>query len=323
MLEILNFNRTCFKFSFLLFYKMCQINLYTLSLTKCELSSEATSSLIHSLFSPDYKLNKLSLCKCTISTTDHTYMYQFSSFTLQHTNGKVCLNATGSCSEINHWLLQLSFYTKIKLTESILEIIRQDSSSNIYDTLENISLYRDVLEILKIESWKSFVVPQFIGQQQNYLHTLSLKECNLSSESTSSLIHSLQSPHCRLHKLALYDCTIPTTDRTLLTTAIVSSTTITHLLLIDYRIDTPSLTALVSGLKLNRTMKELAINNGCYSGSFTKEQLQLLIEGVESCALKKIHLNSDYKNMLSDCPLSRDNVVIEWYDFSFDMNKKW
>ena len=85
---------------------------------KCELSSEATSSLIHSLFSPDYKLNKLSLCECTISTTDH--VYQHLSFTLQHTNGKVCLNATGSCSEINHWLLQLSSYTKIKLTESII-----------------------------------------------------------------------------------------------------------------------------------------------------------------------------------------------------------
>ena len=59
----------------------------------------------------------------------------------------------------------------------------------------------------------------------------------------------MQSPHCRLHKLALYDCTIPTTERTLLTTAIVSSTTITHLLFIDYNIDTPSLTALASGLK--------------------------------------------------------------------------
>ena len=210
MLEILDFNSTCFKFSFPLFF---EINLFTLSLTKCELSSEATTSLIHSLLSPDYKLNKLSLCKCTISTTDHTYMYQFSSFTLQHTNGKVCLNATGSCSEINHWLLQLSSYAKIKLSESILEIKEQDSSSD--ETLENISLYRDVLEILRIDSWKSFVVPRFIGQQQNNLHTLSLKECNLSSESTSSLIHSLQSPHCRLHKLALFGCTIPTTDHTL------------------------------------------------------------------------------------------------------------
>ena len=323
MLEILTFNSTIFKFSFLLFFEMCQINLHTLSLTKCELSSEATSSLIHSLLSPDYKLNKLSLCKCSISTTDHTYMYQFSSFTLQHTNGKVCLNATGSCSEINHWLLQLSSYTKIKLTESILEIEEQESSSDV--TIDNISLYRDVLEILRIDGLERFVIPQFIGQQQNNLHSLSLKECNLSSEFISSLIHSLQSPHCRLHKLALYDCTFPTTDCTLLTTAIVSSTTITHLLFIDDHIDTPSLTALVSGLKQNRTMEELAID--IKSRYLSKEQFQLLIEGVDSSAVKKVHLyrcsTYRYKKLLSDCPLSRDDVVIEWYDSYYNVYKKW
>ena len=230
MLEILNINNrstTCFSSSIPLLLELCQNNLHTLSLTKCELSNEATSSLIHSLLSPNYRLNKLSLCECTISTTDHTYMYQFSSFTLQHTNGKVCLSATGSCSEINHWLLQLSSYTKIKLTETNLNIQRRDSSSN--KTLENIVLYRDVLEILRIDGrFENVIVPQFIGQQQNILHTLSLEYCNLSSESTSSLIHSLQSPHCRLRKLALYYCTIATTDRTLLTKAIASSTTITH-----------------------------------------------------------------------------------------------
>ena len=95
---------------------------------------------------------------------------------------------------------------------------------------------------------------------------------------------SLQSPHCRLHKLALYHCTIPTTDHTLLTTAIVSSTTITHLLFIDRDIDTPSVTALVSGLKQNKTMKELAIYN--YFTNFTEKQFQLLIEGVDSSAVK-------------------------------------
>ena len=292
-------------------------DLSILTLEGCKISGEATSSLIHSLLSPDYKLNKLSLFKCTISTTDH--VYQRLSFTLQHTNDKVCLNATGSFSEINHWLLQLSSYTKLKLTETILKIKEQDSSSD--ETLENISLYHDVLEILKIEDWKSFVVPQFIGQEQNNLHTLSLFRCNLSSESTSSLIHSLQSPHCRLHKLALYWCTIPTTDCTLLTTAIVSSTTITHLFFIDEHIDTPSLTALVSGLKQNRTMEELAFDS--LSRYFTIDEFQLLREGVDSSALKKLLLNSSYKNQLSDCPLSRDDVVIEWYDSSFDMNKKW
>ena len=157
--------------------------------------------------------------------------------------------------------------------------------------------------------------------QQSNLHTLSLHCCNLSSESTSSLIHSLQSSHCRLHKLALYWCTIRTTDLTLLITAIVSSTTITHLFFIDNQIDTPSLTALVSGLKQNRTMKELAFDNE--SILFTKHQFQLLIEGIDSSAVKKFHLYSKHKKFLSDCPLSRDDLVIEWYDYSDYVYEKW
>ena len=121
----------------------------------------------------------------------------------------------------------------------------------------------------------------------------------------------------------LNSASCPTTDHTLLTTAIVSSTTITHLLFIDDHIDTPSLTALVSGLKQNRRMEKLAINDGFYSARFTEEQLQLLIEGVDSSAVKKLHLHRDYKNKLSDCPLSRDDVVIEWYDHSDDVYQKW
>ena len=48
VLEILNINNnhtTCFSFSIPLFLELCQNNFHTLSLTKCKLSSEATSSL--------------------------------------------------------------------------------------------------------------------------------------------------------------------------------------------------------------------------------------------------------------------------------------
>ena len=185
--------------------------------------------------------------------------------------------------------------------------------------LRIISLYCDVLEILKFNDSKGFVVPQFIAQQQNNLHTLSLKKCMLSSEATSSLIHSMQSPHCRLHKLALYHCTIPTTDCTLLTTAIASSTTITHLLFIGYDIDTPSLTALASGLKQNKTMEELIFGSCLYP----KEQFKLLIEGVGSSAVKILWLDTVYKELLSDCPLFRDDVVIRWYNDPDIVYKKW
>ena len=87
--------------------------------------------------------------------------------------------------------------------------------------------------------------------------------------------------------------------------------------------DTPSLTALVSGLKQNRTMEELAFDNVYHRERFTKDQLLLLIEGVDSSAVKKLWLDIHYKKLSSDCPLSRDDVVIEWYDNDEDVYKKW
>ena len=321
VLEILNINNnhtTCFSFSIPLFLELRQKNLYTLSLTKCKLSSEATSSLIHTLLSPDYKLNKLALYQCAISFGDHTYT--FSTFKVHNCN--VSLVTECSFSDIDHWLSHLSSYTMLKLTELILDIKGHYSG----ETLERIGLYCDVLEIVKMNCGKtfndsnSFQSLPFIGLQQNNLHTLSLSYRWLSSEATSSLIHSLQSPHCRLHKLALYHCA--TTDRTLLTTAIVSSTTITHLLFIDFVIDTPSLTALASGLKQNRTMEELAFDK-ISSKTFTKDQFQLLIEGVDSSAVKKLWLHNGYKKLESDCQLSRDDVVVEWYRYSDNVYEKW
>ena len=141
VLEILTINNnytTCFSFSTPLFLELRQNNLHTLSLTKCKLSSEATSSLIHSLLSADYKLHKLALDECATSATDHTY--QFSFFELQHTNGTFSLNATGSCCAINHWLSQLSSYS---VTELILSITKQKTD----ETLEGIGLFSHVLEI--------------------------------------------------------------------------------------------------------------------------------------------------------------------------------
>ena len=53
----------------------------------------------------------------------------------------------------------------------------------------------------------------------------------------------------------------------------------------------------------------------------------MLIEGVYSSAVKKLWLQKDYKKLLSGCPLSRDDVVIEWYykytSLSDDVYKKW
>ena len=94
----------------------------------------------------------------------------------------------------------------------ILHLTRQDST----DTLQEIVLYHHVhkLESLKIDSDEFTHFPLSIGSQQNNLHTLSLSMCNLSSVVTRSLIHYLQSPHCRLHKLTMDKYTISAPNET-------------------------------------------------------------------------------------------------------------
>ena len=163
-----------------------QSNLHTLSFKGGKLSSEATSSLIQSLLSPHCKLHKLSIRDCTVCTSDRTY--QFSSFELQKAYANVSLNATDSCSAINHCLSLLSPYSN-QLTDIILNITKQYCSTD--ETLERIGLYHD---------------------EQSNIHTLSFKGGKLSSEATSSLIQSLISPHCKLHTLSMRDCTVCTSD---------------------------------------------------------------------------------------------------------------
>ena len=130
----------------------------------------------------------------------------------------VSLDISGSWSENFKILSQLQPFTKsvtdIKLVGPKQDVRRNPVSST---GKANFEAALDCYPLLK-ELWteNSLIQSHFLVQQNN-LHTLTLKECNLSSEATSSLIHFLQSPHCRLHKLSLCDCTIPTTDRTLLT----------------------------------------------------------------------------------------------------------
>ena len=298
-----------------------QNNLHTLSLRRCSLSSDVTRSLIHSLQSPHCKLHKLSIDLCTIiiSTPNETQQNTIST----KNNATLCsLVTTDSLCVLNHILSNVLF---TKLTE--LNLCTTTHSSLAAEVLTKIPVSCPVLETVTIDSSVSLSlhlsISHFIGSQQNNLHTLSLRRCTLSSEVTRSLIHSLQSPHCKLYKLALYDCTIHTTDHTQLTTAIVSSTTITHLLFIDRNIDTPSLTALASGLKHNTTIEQLVVDK--YGGYFTKYQFQVLIDAVDSSAVKKLWLFdcSHYKSWFSDHAFSRNHSNIEWCSGYYNLYNKW
>ena len=221
-----------------------------------------------------------------------------------------------------------------QLTELICSVTQQYSKE--WDVFQKIFSSCPAVNTVKCANNSLPVsIRHLIGSQQNNLHTLSLSDCNLSSDVTRSLIHFLQSPHCKLYKLALCLCTIPTTDHTQLTTAIVSSTTITHLLFIDKNIDTPSLTALASGLKHNTTIEQLAVDNYSWhfegnKPKFAEDQLRVLINAVDSSAVKKLWLRdytcrdySDYKRWFNGCTLSRMNINIEWYTGYVDLYNKW
>ena len=153
-----------------------------------------------------------------------------------------------------------------------------------------------------------------------------LSMCKLSSEATSSLIRSLQSPHCRLHKLVLDHCTIRTTDCTLLTTAIVSSTTITHLLFIDYDFIDNSITHSTGQWSQTEQDNGRAScrDNYFYPKKFYERTVAIVDRGCrQQCCEETVAIQYGYKELLSDCPLSRDDVVVEWYNSSNDVYKKW
>ena len=302
-------------FSIPQFIGLQQNNLHNLSLKECNLSSDVTKSLIHSLQSPHCRLHKLTIFKCSISTPDEVQHNTIST----KNNTKLCsLVSTNSLCVLNQIFSNILF---TQVTELSLRITTHSYLEA--EVLTKIPCLCPMLETLKIDSSVRlslpFSIPQFIGSQQNNLHTLLLRKCSLICDVTRSLIHSLQSPHCKIYKLALYDCTI-VTDHTQLTTAIVSSTTITHLLFIDEDIDTPSLTALASGLKHNTTIEQLAVDKLQH-----KNQFRVLVDAMDSNSVKQLWLYScsHYRKWFSDCSLNRKNVDIKWYSYHYNLYNNW
>ena len=185
-----------------------QNHLCTLSLNRCNLNSGVTRSFIHLLQSSHCMLHQLELKRCTIFTCDDTQQ----NTTSNKDNTTLCsLVTTDSLCVLNHIFSNILF---TKMTELCLCITSHDSSEADLEVLKKIPISCPVLETINID--RGFMcsialplsIPQFIGSQQNNLHTLSLSMCTLSSDVTRSLIHSMQSPHCRLQNLALKECTI-------------------------------------------------------------------------------------------------------------------
>ena len=272
--------------------------LHTLSFSECYFSDEAINMLMHSLQSHHCRLQLLRLDECTIPDTDCQNGEKITTFRLHFLRNSI-LHIEGSCRLTLYILSKFHFITKT-LTELKLKCADLDTR------LRRLAKYSGI----KTTDEDTITYPlspsifDFISEQNN-LHTLSLSEHIFSTETTDALVRFLQSSHCKICKLTLFKCTIPAPNHTYLTRAIISSTTIKHLLFQNCH-----LYELASGLKQNKTMEELAICDYFVSG---EDQFQVFIEAVDKSTVKKLWLNKRYKTELASQPLSRKDVKIEWY----------
>ena len=290
-----------------------QKNLHTLSLKNCKLYLNAVASLIHFLQSPHCRLSKLSLAECSVceyilsSSIERLFQLEAN----LSDSDKPYLKITSSCCN-ESFISEPQLYAKsmtglsIHVSQRISEDLLLVPSLPEKDDVQSISL--SVLDTL---------------QQVCSLQTLSLRHYNFTSEFASSLVNFLQSPHCRLSKLTMYcTSTVSSTSTFHLITAAVTSTTITHLLLVYIDSDNSPLTALVNGLGQNRMIKELVFDNEL---GFFEHQFQMLIKAVDNSAVKRLWLNNCvpvYKEWMGNCPFSRNDVEIVWYNYA-DLIREW
>ena len=281
-------------------------NLCFLSLITCRLNSLATRSIVDFLQSPHCKLRNLTLNKCIITLNDDTYELRLLQLKISK---NISLTIAGSTSAVNCLLSQLQFYANT-LTELFVEVTEFSwhYSSNalnivpsnypLLETLQFISKYQE--PILASSCFNFSSLP-------NTLHTFSIKSCKLNSEATSTLIHSLRSPHCVLSKLMLNDCDIFCFKEALLAGAIFSCSTLKSFLYTRWSF---RLTEMISGIKHNQTIKELAINNNWCSSLYNADT-KGLVEAIDSSAVKTLWLRESYGGV--NCLQFLRNVEIVFY----------
>ena len=267
-------------------------NLQELSLVNCTLS---TLSLIQYLQSPNCRLCNLTLEDCLTETNAVLESTTAKNIVLKH------LVISCGTKELEQLIMK-----------GLLEWILTSCLG-----LETLVLFSPDCKSFPL----SYLIPKLIETQGNSLQSLVLSQCKLSSEFISSFVHSLQSLHCKLNKLALYNCELPSPDHIHLIKAIMNSNTIQHLLFICRYIETLLFEAITECLKHNKTIKELGVSNTKegvtqYRRDFliTEAQFKLLLEGVNGSVVEKLWLNQYCSAWLL---LSR-NVKIEYYENDFE-----
>ena len=181
-------------------------NLRILSLSQCNLSSIATSSLIHFLQSPNNRLHKLTLDDCTIQIPDHTNSVAISYQIELISPTNISLAITGSLYAINYMLSQPDLFYANTLT--ILKVVIVSGTKESLQIEASLYPNLNAVDITSEEQNHTVLhdlVFHSISQQSNP-HILTLKMYYLTCDTVRLLIHSLQSSHCGLQELTLIDC---------------------------------------------------------------------------------------------------------------------
>ena len=273
-------------------------------------------------------LQELSLVNCTLSTLALIQYLQSSNCRLCNLTLEDCLTETNAMLEsttaknivLKHLVISCSKRIVPKeLEHLIMKGLLQWILTSCFG-LETLVLLNPDCKSFPL----SYLIPKLIETQGNSFQSLVLSQFKLSSEFNRSFIHSLQSLHCKLNKLALYNCELPSPDHIHLIKAIMNSNTIQHLLFICCYIETLLFEAITECLKHNKTIKELVVSNTKgdtkYRRDFliTEAQFKLLLEGVNGSVVEKLWLNQYCSAWLCTDHLLSRNVKIEYYGNDFE-----
>ena len=162
-----------------------------------------------------------------------------------------------------------------------------------------------------ISPFLTSISPVLSGQ----IEELELFNLSISSRGVGVLVHSLTSPHCRLHKLKLWNCTISSSDYCHLTTAIATSN-LTHFICTHLSIDVAAGKALARALTQSKTLEKVDV----WESPMYSEVARALVEAMNHSRVGMLGIGKNCEEAVSECSFPTDRVEFSWLTVSFCYN---
>ena len=150
-----------------------------------------------------------------------------------------------------------------------------------------------------------------VGIEHNTLHTLVLYSCEISNDAGTTLVHSLQSPHCMLETIEL-DCnhdSSKTPDSVV--EAIASCRTLKRCSMINF--ERSILEHFVAGLKKNKSQVLEELTMHCNSYGRLEHISELIRVANEWSSIRKMRLSSFLKDFVRQLDINfREDLIIDY-----------